>query len=753
MLCRRSLATTCRQYCTARVDPEAEKLLRKFEAGRQKQERERRDREKTVSKPFGSMVDIHQPRDPVAAKGTVLETVVRDGKLKRSLPDHEHLMFVTNKHPALPDFPETTGEWLMTGKDNPLLKDEVVTSGSGQTIVSARMEAIQKLRKEQEARRVESRSRHRENALKSIAGKLEGDEKESTLAAAKELENARSQPAEVSPSISPTSTGSRLSLPSRALPKVSPPFPVDTYPPLPDSPIPVRLLSDRDKELLEAADERMDKTAEQIYDDAYRRWQATKKIAEQRAGRAVPERLMTDEEREALAARRHKARFARRQEEETGVDPLDELEKEMFPEKFADQAKANADADAAMEEKKKKARVDLKPLPNALTLEIKKSIQLKGPISLAEFMKEANLHPAFGYYTSKKKIFGRDGDFITSPEVSCMFGECLGAWAVDTWHKLGRPKPFWLVELGGGKGTAMARLLKSVAGFDDFADSVRIGMIEISPTLVEAQRETILKECGKDMLDKIRWAPDIEGLPIHDNVGPIIAYCNELFDAFALSKFQYTERGWCEWLVEYDLDPETPEHFKFVLSSAETGGSVSFIPHELRRSVREQRKLGQTLELQMQAYTYLERFLTLLTRHKGALLVIDYGVDDYVEDSLRGIKGHEFVHPLSSPGEVDLSGFVSFKMMRSVVTRSEKLASKIHTSSVMDQAEFLKRVGIEARTIHHLSSATNSRDSSKITREFSTLTNTEDDSGMGKKFKMMCFSTKEPRGLVPPCPW
>ena len=377
-------------------------------------------------------------------------------------------------------------------------------------------------------------------------------------------------------------------------------------------------------------------------------------------------------------------------------DPLDNLEAELFPERFEAQHEADRTSDADFEEKKARARLNLKPMPSELTLEIQKNIQTRGPMPLAEFMKESMFHPRSGYYTTKKKVFGRDGDFITSPEVSVMYGESIAAWAVDTWTKLGKPRAFHLVEMGGGKGTLMARVLRSTMGFPDFHAAVRVGMVEVSPVLQEAQREAITKEMGEEFVaDKVHWCEDVEGLEVHHEQLPVVAFCNELFDCFAVSKFQYTERGWCEWMVDVDSDPENPEHFKFVLSHSETGASLSYLPHDVRNDVRDNRKLGYTIELQMGGYLYLEYFLNEMVRLRGALLVIDYGVDDYVGDSLRGILGHEYVHPLSSPGEVDLSAFVSFKMLRASVERNTKLDGKIHVSSAMSQGEFLRRVGIE----------------------------------------------------------
>ena len=66
-----------------------------------------------------------------------------------------------------------------------------------------------------------------------------------------------------------------------------------------------------------------------------------------------------------------------------------------------------------------------------------------------------------------RDVFGAEGDFVTSPEVSQVFGELMGAWAVYQWTQMGKPDPVRLVELGPGRGTLMADALRASAVFAD----------------------------------------------------------------------------------------------------------------------------------------------------------------------------------------------------------------------------------------------------------------------------------------------
>lgn len=91
----------------------------------------------------------------------------------------------------------------------------------------------------------------------------------------------------------------------------------------------------------------------------------------------------------------------------------------------------------------------------------------QGSISISDFMNAALYHKEYGYYMNKLPL-GKDGDFITAPEISQLFGETIAVWVMHTWEKLGKPSKFSLVELGPGKGTLIhdiIRVTKNTAVF------------------------------------------------------------------------------------------------------------------------------------------------------------------------------------------------------------------------------------------------------------------------------------------------
>ncbi|MDR2609308.1 MAG: SAM-dependent methyltransferase [Rickettsiales bacterium] len=134
-----------------------------------------------------------------------------------------------------------------------------------------------------------------------------------------------------------------------------------------------------------------------------------------------------------------------------------------------------------------------------------------------------------------KLPLGKDGDFITAPEISQLFGEIIAVWVMHTWEKLGKPSKFSLVELGPGKGTLIHDIIRVTKKHNDFFDSVSIHLVEISPALQEIQKEKLK---GLD----VNWHENIDSLPKQ----PTIFLANEFFDALPIDQFVYRNGEWYE---------------------------------------------------------------------------------------------------------------------------------------------------------------------------------------------------------------
>ena len=140
--------------------------------------------------------------------------------------------------------------------------------------------------------------------------------------------------------------------------------------------------------------------------------------------------------------------------------------------------------------------------------EISSHIRFHGPLSVKEFMTVALTHPKYGYYM-RRDVFGRAGDFVTSPEVSQTFGELLGIWCVASWQQLGSPPAVRLAELGPGRGTLMADLLRATAVFPKFHAALSVHMVEASPHLRGMQRQRLGGEAAEAVETPADGAPTV----------------------------------------------------------------------------------------------------------------------------------------------------------------------------------------------------------------------------------------------------
>src|SRR4051794_26217209 len=122
----------------------------------------------------------------------------------------------------------------------------------------------------------------------------------------------------------------------------------------------------------------------------------------------------------------------------------------------------------------------------SLAARIARRIRREGPLSIAAYMAIALHDPVSGYYASRDP-FGAAGDFITAPEISQIFGELIGACVIDFWQRIGRPDPVILAELGPGRGTLMADLLRAARLAPEFRRAVRLSLVESSAVLRQQQ--------------------------------------------------------------------------------------------------------------------------------------------------------------------------------------------------------------------------------------------------------------------------
>lgn len=343
---------------------------------------------------------------------------------------------------------------------------------------------------------------------------------------------------------------------------------------------------------------------------------------------------------------------------------------------------------------------------NALKAEIVELIRQEGPIGIGRYMALALGHPRHGYYMTRDP-FGQEGDFTTAPEISQMFGELIGLWAAHLWQAMGTPSRLRLIELGPGRGTLMADMLRATRIVPGFREAVSVHLVETSPVLRERQAAALK---GIDPV----W---------HDNVGdalsgPVIVVANEFLDALPLDQFVMTPEGWRARLVGLDAD----------------GGLAFGLAAAREETLHIAGPAGATFEQPSLALDIVRQIASHVAAEGGAALFIDYGsARSGFGDTLQAMKRHGFVDPLAEPGEADLTVHVDFERMGQAAL---KAGAALHGPA--SQRDFLLALGLAQRA-QALSLKAAPDQQAAISAAFDRLTE-EGETGMGDLFKVFALS-------------
>jgi SAM-dependent MidA family methyltransferase len=302
-------------------------------------------------------------------------------------------------------------------------------------------------------------------------------------------------------------------------------------------------------------------------------------------------------------------------------------------------------------------------------------IQSNGAMPIDRYMELSNTH----YYSTRDPL-GADGDFTTAPEISQIFGEIIAIWTIEKWVALGSPAEFALVELGAGRGTLMADLLRAARVMPVFQPQIHI--VEISPILREKQRAKLTRHPealaeGSKILryaqnDRFIWHEQIPKLNV-----PTIIIANEFFDALPIKQFSDG--------VERKITLENGT-LKFTLPAKNI----------------------------VEASPISEKIMTEIAANYSGGIIIDYGYIMGSGDTFQALQNHKYVNPLENCGEADLTAHVNFSRL-----------AEICGGRITTQGEFLLHYGGAIRA-------------KKLGREadFARLVSPEQ---MGELFKVLTF--------------
>ena len=336
-------------------------------------------------------------------------------------------------------------------------------------------------------------------------------------------------------------------------------------------------------------------------------------------------------------------------------------------------------------------------------------------MSLADYMAVSLLHPEHGYYARKAPI-GEQGDFITAPETSQMFGELIGLWCLSIWYEAGCPSPIRLVELGPGRGTMMADILRTACRDPGFRASVEVHLVEIG----EAHRAAQKEQLGK-MPVSLAWHDDLQGIP----EAPAFILANEFFDALPVRQFEYRDGTWQERLVDIDAG-------RLVLRPAGGGSPLA--------AMLPPGEPGQVAELSTAGLAVADEIARRMAAGGLAALIVDYGYDRAPgRPTLQALSGHRQTDILSRPGEADLTAHVDFTALaRCAAERGAR------SHGVVTQRVFLEALGIGSRA-EQLKSGKPPETAARIDRQLQRLTAASE---MGDLFKALAIC--HPQAPFPP---
>ncbi len=319
-----------------------------------------------------------------------------------------------------------------------------------------------------------------------------------------------------------------------------------------------------------------------------------------------------------------------------------------------------------------KPKSDAAERQSALGTVIADMISADGPMPVDRYMALALGHERHGYYMGRDP-FGRAGDFITAPEVSQMFGELVGIWCAAGWQMMDAPAEWNLIELGPGRGTLLADLVRACSVMPGLRDGMQVHLVEMSPVLKTMQAET-LKRAGIEAT----WHDRLEDVP----EGQSLIIANEFFDALPVSQLQKQAGHWHERVVGLADDGKlafglasdrvAPALVPTWAANAADGDIAEFSP--VRDAVA--REIGRRIAKDM-----------------GAALIIDYGhMRSAAGDTLQAIRKHQFADVLSRPGDADITSHVDFEALTTAVT-----ADGAKPYGPVMQGDFLIKMGLKER--------------------------------------------------------
>ena len=330
----------------------------------------------------------------------------------------------------------------------------------------------------------------------------------------------------------------------------------------------------------------------------------------------------------------------------------------------------------------------------------------KKDLPLDQFIDFALYDKVNGYYM-KKNPFGKEGDFITAPNITRLFSEIIAIWVLTFWKSIGSPKKFNLLELGAGNGEMMKVIIETLKNFPECFDNCNFQIHEKSEFLKKRQQLNLKSE-------NITWIDDIK----INNSYPTVFLANEFFDALPIKQFFKRNESWVERFV--NLKDEKNAEFN------EQPINIKDIDKDLGFEISKDQEI---IEYSPSSFEYLKDISNLIKKNDGGILIIDYGyLNLKMEETLQAIKNHKNSNILDDIGDSDITYNINFNLFERFIDQFDDL-----NFIITNQKKFLTSMGI----IQRAEIISENIPFSKKSDLFYRIRRLIDEKQMGELFKVM----------------
>ena len=284
---------------------------------------------------------------------------------------------------------------------------------------------------------------------------------------------------------------------------------------------------------------------------------------------------------------------------------------------------------------------------------------------------EFALFKSNGYYLRKKPI-GRKFDFVTSPEISQMFGEIIGVYLLYNWKEKINSK-FNLIELGPGNGTLFKDIERTAQILPNFFENADINLIEINKELIEIQK----KNLNYFRQSKIKWS---NALNLRSKL-PSIIYSNEFFDCFPVRQFLNNNNHWFERYIKFN---EKENKYYSINKRVINKKVLDYLSKYKKQKI---------YEVSYSRNKYFEQICKYLKKNRGICILIDYGYNKKLKNfTLQAIYNHKKTSIFENIGQQDISSHVNFNELIGIAKQN-----KLKINEFVSQRDFLIKYGILER--------------------------------------------------------